>query len=54
MDFDEVKNIGGKLRPQVMTMRDVLDKTLSTKVILLDLKKQDFSDDIFSPQKLGY
>lgn len=53
MDFDDVKNIGGKLRPQVMTMRDVLDKTFATQVILLDLKKQDFSDDIFSPQKLG-
>ncbi|OGS23161.1 MAG: hypothetical protein A2252_02810 [Elusimicrobia bacterium RIFOXYA2_FULL_39_19] len=52
MDFSGIKEYGGKLRPSVIVVKDVLTQGSETKVIINDMTNKEINDNIFSPQKM--
>jgi outer membrane lipoprotein-sorting protein len=53
MAFTDVKDLGGKLRPALMTVRDVLTQGNETRVLFESMENKPVNESVFSPQRLG-
>jgi outer membrane lipoprotein-sorting protein len=52
VEYSEIKNLGGKLRPSVMIMKDVLTQGNETKIVVENMMKKEIKENIFSPQNI--
>lgn len=53
MEFSDVKDLGGKLRPSVFVIRETLTQGNETRVVMESMKEEKVDESIFSPQRLG-
>lgn len=52
IDYSDIKDLGGKLRPSVMVIKDVLTQGNETKVIIKNMIDKNINENIFSPQNI--
>ncbi len=53
VEFSENKDLGGKIRPSVMVVKDVLTRGNETKVVFESMAEVAVKETIFSPQNMG-
>lgn len=53
MEFTDVRDIGGKLRPSVFVIKDALTRGSETRVVIEDMKSRAVNPGVFSPQNIG-
>lgn len=53
MRFTDIKDLGGKSRPSVITITDVMSRGNETRVVMTRMSEEKISERIFSPQNLA-
>ena len=52
IEFSDIKNFSGKIRPSVITIIDMLNQNNYTKLVLENLEQKQIKEIIFSPQSI--